>query len=100
MKLLRIVFCVYINHGLKVVAAAKEFKPNIIFLDYNIPDCNGIKCLNLLKADFKLQHVPVIMYSASAAGHFSNEAYRLGAARYMVKPVNYAGLFKGLHFGS
>lgn len=86
----------HVDRGDKVLALAKEHVPDLIFLDYNMPGCDGTECLQLLKADAKLQNIPVVMYSTSSAKYSLSECYNLGAARYMLKPVNYSGIFKGL----
>ena len=86
----------HVNRGDKVIAAAKEHVPDLIFLDYNMPGCDGAECLQIIKADLKLQHIPVVMYSTSSATASLAQCYKLGAARYMLKPVTYSGIFKGL----
>jgi CheY-like chemotaxis protein len=86
----------HVNRGDEVMAAAKEHPPDLIFLDYNMPGCDGAQCLQVIKADHELHNIPVIMYSTSSATTSLTECYKLGAARYMVKPVTYSGIFKGL----
>jgi CheY-like chemotaxis protein len=86
----------HVNRGDEVMAAAKEHIPDLIFLDYNMPGCDGAECLQIIKSDQKLQDIPVIMYSTSSAATSLTECYKLGAARYMLKPVTYSGIFKGL----
>ena len=86
----------YVNHGEKIMSAAKAFGPDLIFLDYNMPGCNGAECLEKLKADDELKGIPVIMYSTSSMGSLLDESYKFGAARYLLKPVSYDGIFKGL----
>lgn len=86
----------YVDHGTKVFAAAKEQRPDLIFLDYNMPGCDGGECLKMIKNDPDLQNIPVVMYSTSSAGFSVEACYELGAARYLLKPVSYTGIFKGL----
>src|SRR5262245_46075716 len=42
-------------------------KPQLIFLDLNMPVKNGYKCLKELKANDELSQIPVVIYSTS--GH-------------------------------
>lgn len=86
----------YVNHGDEVLPALKAGIPDLIFLDYNMPGCDGTLCLQMIKAEPQLKHIPVVMYSTSSAKFSLNECYNLGAARYLLKPVDYAGIFKGL----
>jgi CheY-like chemotaxis protein len=86
----------YVNHGADVLAAVRERPPDLIFLDYNMPGYDGTECLKMIKSDPALQDIPVVMYSTSSARFSLDECYKLGAARYLLKPVNYAGIFRGL----
>lgn len=86
----------YVNDGEQVLPVTRTFKPHIIFLDFNMPACDGSECLRLLKKDNQLKEIPVVMYSTSSADFSLLECYNLGAARYLLKPVNYSGIFKGL----
>lgn len=65
-----------------------EQLPHFIFLDVNMPCLDGRDCLKQLKADEKLKHIPVIMYSTSFSEESINEFRRLGASAYLNKPTN------------
>src|SRR5215475_5958880 len=60
--------------------------PDLIFLDMNMPGNDGHECLRLLKKTARLMHIPVVMYSTSAASSGIEECYKNGAFRYIVKP--------------
>jgi CheY-like chemotaxis protein len=60
--------------------------PDIIFLDLNMPVKNGLECLELLRAEEKFNNISIIIYSTSSAKKDIEEAYRLGANYYVVKP--------------
>ena len=79
----------YVNHGENVLQSVKEKLPDLIFLDYNLPGCDGAECLKSLKEEPRTKDIPVVIYSTSSARY-------LNAARYMLKPVSYSGIFKGL----
>ncbi|OBX24531.1 CheY-like chemotaxis protein [Gelidibacter algens] len=65
-----------------------EDLPHFIFLDINMPRLDGRDCLKQLKADAKLQHIPVIMYSTSFSEESINEFHTLGASTYLNKPTD------------
>ncbi len=79
------------------VAEVKKFQPDLIFLDYNMPLCDGKDCLQAIQADPELNNIPIVMYCTSSSANTLNECYALGAVRYLLKPVDYAGIIKGLH---
>ena len=61
----------------------------LILLDLNMPKVNGIKFLQLAKADEMLKNIPVIMLTTSTEQQDITESFKLGAAGYMVKSINY-----------
>lgn len=63
--------------------------PKIIFLDINMPFMTGWDCLQEIKKDGTLQHIPVIMYSTSSNQREAAMAAELGAAAYLTKPHDY-----------
>jgi CheY-like chemotaxis protein len=62
--------------------------PDFIFLDINMSKMDGWKCLNELKKDESLKHIPVIMYSTSSTEEEIKKAYQLGAVHFLKKPLH------------
>ena len=59
------------------------FAPNLVLLDVNLPDATGFGPLSEIAGTR-----PVVMLTAYGSVHQAVEAMRLGAADYLVKPVN------------
>ncbi len=64
-------------------------KPCIILLDLNMPKMNGIEFLKIAKADEALKSIPVVVLTTSKTARDVVESFKLGAAGYMVKSVDY-----------
>lgn len=64
-------------------------KPDIIFLDLNMPGMNGWQCLAKLKNDDNFKDIPVIMYSTSSHQRDKELAIDLGALGFITKPFDY-----------
>lgn len=64
-------------------------KPCFILLDLNMPKMNGIEFLRIIKADEALKKIPVIVMTTSRAEQDIVDSFRLGAAGYMVKSIDY-----------
>lgn len=82
--------------GEEAVKDIKKLKPDVITLDIHLPDANGLRMLEKIKANPETRAIPVIIISSSDEG---DEAKSIGAADYMSKPVNFSKLFamlKGL----
>ncbi len=65
-------------------------KPFVILLDLNMPKMNGIEFLKAVKADSALRMIPVIVLTTSKEKRDVMDSFELGAAGYMIKPVDYA----------
>jgi CheY-like chemotaxis protein len=64
-------------------------KPCMILLDLNMPKMNGIEFLKIAKADEALRDIPVVMLTTSKTARDVAESFKLGAAGYMTKSVDY-----------
>ena len=62
--------------------------PGIILLDLNMPLKDGREALKEIKADPKLQHIPVIVLTTSKDEDDILASYGLGASSYIVKPIS------------
>ncbi|NCP61805.1 MAG: response regulator [Alphaproteobacteria bacterium] len=63
-------------------------RPNLIFLDLNMPDLNGQEVLRIVRADKTMQNIPVIILSGQGDQNTIDALYKTGANSFMVKPGN------------
>ncbi|MEL6673485.1 MAG: response regulator [Bacteroidota bacterium] len=63
--------------------------PDLIILDLNIPCRNGKEVLRYIKEHPSLRHIPVVVFSTSAAEHDVNTCYKLQANCYVTKPIDF-----------
>lgn len=73
-----------------------EEKPCLIFLDLNMPRMNGFELLKIIKADEVLKRIPVVILTTSDTDMDVVETFGLGAAGYVVKPVDYKKFVKAI----
>jgi len=71
-------------------------KPQLIFLDLNMPIMDGWECLKKLKHDKNYKNIPVIIISTSSHKEDMVNAVKLGAICYFVKPNSYNELIEVL----
>ncbi|MHC4425667.1 MAG: response regulator [Planctomycetota bacterium] len=64
-------------------------KPCVILLDWNMPKMNGSEFLQTVKADKELKEIPVVVLTTSNSEQDIVKSFKLGAAGYMVKSVDY-----------
>uniref|UniRef100_UPI003F6E57C1 response regulator n=1 Tax=Dyadobacter sp. TaxID=1914288 RepID=UPI003F6E57C1 len=71
---------------------SNEPKPDLIFLDMNMPVKNGLECLAEIRATPGFEDIPIIILSTSVAQYLWESAYNGGANLYIQKPTSFAGL--------
>jgi len=64
-------------------------KPCLILLDLNMPKMNGVEFLKIVKVDETLKKIPIVVLTTSTEEQDVAESFKLGAAGYMVKSVDY-----------
>lgn len=63
--------------------------PDLVLLDLNLPKKDGREVLAEMRADPKLEMIPVVVLTTSAAEVDVLQSYQLGANAYVVKPVDF-----------
>lgn len=63
-------------------------KPDIIFLDLNMPKKNGIDCLREIKQNEEFNTTKIVILSTSSDEQQIKKCYRLGADHFITKPSN------------
>jgi two-component system, response regulator len=61
----------------------------LILLDLKLPKMDGLQVLGRIKAEPTLRCIPVVVLTSSAEDRDLEEAYKLGANSYLVKPVEF-----------
>ncbi len=74
------------QHGLDLLAQ-KQFSPDFIFLDLNMPGIDGRACLKELKSNAHTQTIPVVVFSTSSEHRDVEETKKMGAMYFMTKPI-------------
>lgn len=71
--------------GEEALALTKQDDPDIIFLDLRMPTLNGIDFLKAYQPKTQHKDVKIIVFSNYDSQHEIDEAYSLGAERYVLK---------------
>jgi two-component system, chemotaxis family, response regulator Rcp1 len=70
---------------LRKLAFEDKAKPDLIFLDLNLPRLDGREVLRLLKEGETTRAIPVVVVSSSEREEDVRKAYELGASSYVSK---------------
>lgn len=71
--------------GLKLAA---ELNPDLIILDFTLPDMNGSQVLERLRAEPATKHIPVILLTALTEVIDMERCRALGALDVIIKPFS------------
>ena len=72
----------------EAIAYAEAECPNLIFMDLDLPDADGIKTTAILKKNPKTSHIPVVAVTAWMSALSEEKASNVGIATYLIKPVS------------
>ena len=74
--------------GRQALTIAQRIKPDIILLDAIMPHMDGFETCKALKADAKLQHIPVIFMTGLSDTQDVVKGLEAGGVDYLTKPIN------------
>jgi two-component system phosphate regulon response regulator PhoB len=74
------------NEGLKDL---KKFEPNLLLLDWMLPDLSGIEICKSIRKDKSFKNLPVIMLTAKGEEEDKIKGLDSGADDYLTKPFSY-----------
>ena len=78
----------YSYDGFDGYLKTKEFQPDLILLDWMLPNISGIDLLKKIRSDESLEQIPVIMLTAKNMESDKIEGLELGADDYITKPFS------------
>ncbi|MEZ4671042.1 MAG: response regulator [Anaerolineae bacterium] len=74
-------------NGLSGVATAARETPDLILMDVNLPDINGLEATSRLKATPQLSWIPIVALTANAMHGDRENCLAAGCDGYLAKPV-------------
>jgi two-component system, cell cycle response regulator DivK len=76
--------------GGRAVELAFEQRPDLVLMDIQLPDIDGVEALGRLRADERFSSVPVLALTAQAMEGDRERFLAAGFDGYLSKPVNIA----------
>lgn len=75
------------EYGKAVIEYCKSFTPDLILLDVNLPDIDGLEICKQLKANSNFENVPVVFITSSYSTESQNACWEAGASDFISKPI-------------
>jgi CheY-like chemotaxis protein len=89
--------CLTVNDGPSAISLlTKGELPDIIFIDVNMPVMNGKDVLAIIKSNYKLKSIPVVMYSGRFDLADAASLTSLGAHGFLQKQDSLPNLEKAI----
>jgi two-component system LytT family response regulator len=77
--------------GQQTIAAVQFHKPDLLFLDIEMPDLDGFQVLNQIRGE----QMPIVIFT-TAYDHYAIRAFEAHALDYLLKPFNQVRLHRSL----
>src|SRR5262245_40753360 len=75
-------------NGRELLERVAQDRPDVILLDYMMPEIDGAEACARLKADPATRDIPVVFITAKSQGFQLEESARLGAIGCITKPYD------------
>jgi CheY-like chemotaxis protein len=75
-------------NGVEALALIRKDPPDLIFMDMNMPEMDGVACCAELKADPFLCSIPVIMLTTAGREGDRERATQAGCDDFLTKPID------------
>ena len=80
--------CTYASNGIHALKMLVYLKPEIIFIDYQMPAMNGLQVAEEIKKIKELQHIPLFLYSTQITDGLKSKAAEAGIMDCIEKLCN------------
>ena len=71
----------------EAIACAEAERPDLIFMDIDLPDIDGVKTTAMLRLNPRTSHVPVVAITAWISALWQEKASKVGIKTYLLKPI-------------
>lgn len=71
------------SNGFAALESARQLRPDLILMDIEMPDCDGVTATRLIKAE--MPDIAIVMLTVSSADEHLFSAIKSGASGYLLK---------------
>ncbi len=82
------------GNGKQGVELAKSQKPDLILMDIQMPEMDGLEATQILKADATTSNIPILALTSYAMKGDEERILQAGCDGYLAKPIDIKELLK------
>jgi len=82
------------TNGIQAVEMAKNYKPDLILMDIQLPVMDGLSATRLIKADKTTRDIPIVAATAYAMKEDEEKVIQAGCDGCVTKPIDIQVLLK------
>ena len=75
-------------NGMDGVRQALEHKPDLVLMDIQLPDINGIEAFGRIRANADTRSIPIVAFTASVMSNDRSRITDAGFDGFIGKPIN------------
>jgi len=75
------------RNGLEVLDLARAHRPDLILMDINMPEMDGLTATTELRRYRNLDHIPIVALTANLMHDVLEQALKAGCNGYIEKPI-------------
>jgi CheY-like chemotaxis protein len=83
-----------VNEPAKAYQSARNFRPDLVFLDVVMPDRDGGEIAAQIRTDSELQNTPIIFLTALVTRAEANAGLHIDGHPFLAKPINIQELIR------
>jgi CheY-like chemotaxis protein len=76
------------SNGEDAITVATQMLPNLILMDINLPELDGLGATRRIHENDSLRDVPIVAITAFGTEGFQRAAYDAGVSGYLTKPLD------------
>lgn len=78
----------FANSGTEALALLRHRRPELMLMDFNLPDVSGVDILHMLKSLPAMAGIPTILITGTSTKEVLQESLKAGAVDFMAKPFD------------
>jgi two-component system LytT family response regulator len=75
------------RNGRDAIRAIRTHSPDVVFLDVEMPDLNGLDIIRSIRAELPADELPIFVF-VTAYSNYAIEAFNLAVSDYLIKPFS------------